>query len=75
MSDMIQVEGGWVIRPPEQWANGHPWAPASGTYSESWFSCWCDGAQDDPDRPGYTQYKCKTCGAVTLVPACTDPTK
>jgi hypothetical protein len=72
---MIQLPGGgWVTRPPERCANGHPWAPASGTYRESWFSCWCDGAQDDDDRPGHTEYVCKTCGAVTLVPTCTDPT-
>ncbi len=77
MGEMIQLPGGgWVTRPPERCANGHPWAPASLSYRESWFSCWCDGARDDDDdRPGHTQYVCKACGAVTLVPRCTDPTK
>lgn len=64
----------WVTRPPERCANGHPWAPASGTYTEGWYACGCDAAEAADERPGHSTYRCKTCGAVTLVPACTDPT-
>jgi len=75
MGDMIQLEdGSWVTRPPEHCANGHPFRPGDiRTYSEAWFGCWCDGAQSRDKRPGHTQYTCKRCDAVTLVPACTDP--
>jgi hypothetical protein len=65
----------WVTRPPEHCANGHPFRPGDiTTYGEGGFACWCDGARSDDDgRAFHNTYTCQTCGAVTLVPPCTDP--
>jgi hypothetical protein len=71
----IQDEGPtfWVTRPPEHCRQGHPWSAGSGGYGEGYFQCSCDGAGSDGERAGHAEYVCKTCGEVTLVPACTDP--
>jgi hypothetical protein len=65
----------WVNRPPPACPNGHQLLPGddAATYAEGWFGCWCDGAQDSDGRPGHVTFTCKRCGAVTLVPECTDP--
>jgi hypothetical protein len=69
-------EQAWIHRPPEQCANGHPRTPASGSYAEGWFACGCSGAHLAATMRGRgtTHVQCTTCGAVTLVPACTNPT-
>jgi hypothetical protein len=72
----IQDEEGrtfWVTRPPERCPQGHPWSAGNGGYGEGYYQCGCDGASSDGERPGHSVYTCKTCGDVTLVPACTDP--
>jgi hypothetical protein len=77
--DLIPITGAdgltaWVHEPPEQCPNRHPWKAASGAYRQSWFGCWCDGAQDTDDpRPGHLEFACKTCDETVLVPACTNP--
>jgi hypothetical protein len=79
-ADLIQImdkhgQTVWVHRPPPACSNGHVFRPGDGaaTYAEGWHSCWCDGAQRSDGRPGHTSFTCKRCGAVTLVPECTDP--
>ena len=77
--DLIPVPGPngltvWVTQPPDQCSNGHPWEPASGAYTQSWFGCWCDGAQARGPRPVHIEFTCKTCSGVVLVPECSDPT-
>ena len=65
----------WVTRPPDACPNGHPFRAGDvKTYSEGWYACGCEAAEAADERPGHSSYRCKACGAVTLVPACTDPT-
>jgi hypothetical protein len=77
--DMIQItnkngQTAWITRPPATCPRGHPFHPGDIlTYSEAWYACGCESAQNRDARPGHTRYTCKTCGAATDVPACTDP--
>lgn len=76
MRGMVKLPtGGWVTRPPEHCANGHPFTPGDVTsYHERWAGCWCAAAvAADDDRPGHDTFECKTCGHVTVEPPCTDP--
>jgi hypothetical protein len=78
--DMIQITNKdgltvWVTRPPAACPRGHPFRAGDiTTYSEAWCACGCAAAAAADERPGHSSYPCKTCGAVTLVPECTDPT-
>jgi hypothetical protein len=64
----------WIRQPPLACPNGHPFRAGDiTTYSEAWYACNCDAAQNSGKRPGHTSYTCKRCGATTDVPACTDP--
>jgi hypothetical protein len=54
--------------------NGHPCRSGDiTTYGQGGFACCCDGARSDDGHAFHNTCTCKTCGAVTLVPPCTDP--
>jgi hypothetical protein len=34
-----------------------------------------DGAQNGEPRSGHSEFRCKTCDGIVLLPACTEPTQ
>jgi hypothetical protein len=67
----------WVHRPPHACPNGHVFRAGDNatTYGQGWYGCWCDGAQCRDARPGHVTFTCKSCGTMTLMPECTNPSQ
>src|SRR5215471_12322821 len=59
-----------LCRPP----TAHGDVPRDETAFEIALAASCKEIACQP-RPGNLEFRCKTCDAVTLVPACTDPTR